>query len=507
MLAPKKVQEQYTSTKTTSKLSTHGLLEDGSRKSTVSADKSRRGKEKEDAKKSKAKDKKKDKDKKNERASHPTESTESSATSSTGSVTPSGASQIISAPVRAAPSMITFANPTKTIIKLQPASGPSSPEMSTPDHSAKKPLESDDSSPVSVVSHNFGHRGSIDSDERLPMRTPHAEAFGTLDPNDIEHLRRAQKPSDGSSSFYRIFRRFRPVSSRPDSNSSPPAVTPQNAYSPPWIVTTGRDQNEEQVRVLADLNNSFRDVGLLHTQPHKTGFKSTSKKRTGHDIFDYVPEDSLYMLLPLWAGETDSSTNSSTQPPTLPTVPEDRQYLLVWYVPFESDKGKKPEQQQHASTKKKVKQSNSNPDSTSDTNQKNMYITHFRVNARLVGYDDLRGSGIRLPSDGLAVTAPAWEAVSYNNVDAARSVMQMSETTICVCSSREKGFQFQPEGLTKLGLCSHEEVVAPPLLPLQPHMYEYEQGGEVEPYLTPIGRAAVEMVWLGCLAITSFGPA
>jgi hypothetical protein len=530
MLAPKKVQEQYTSTRTTSTLNTHNLLEDGPRKHGGGSDKSgsrrtsllekekrrEKDKEKDDAKKAKAKDKKKDKKNEKAKASFPTESTESSTTtSSAGSVDPS-ASHIMAAPVRATTSKITFVSSPKTVVKLQPSSGPSSPESSAPDHPIKKPLDEDQVSPVSVVDRIRGHRDSIDSDERLPTRTPHAEAFGTLDPNDIEHLRRAQKPFDGGSSFAnRIFRRFRGVSSRPDSSGSLPAVTPQSAYSPPWIVTAGRDQNEEHVRVLTDLNNSFRDVGLLHTQPHKTTTKSSSKKKTGHDIFDFIPEDSLYMLLPLWAGETDPSTNHSlsAQTTTLPTIPEDRQYLLVWYVPFEN-KGKKAEQQQQqpqqqANAKKKAKQSHSTSDNTSDTNQKNVYLSTFRVDARLVGYNDLRGSGIRLPSDGLAITAPAWEAVSYND-EAAREVMQMSETVICVCSSREKGFHFQPEGLTKLGLCSQDEVAPSPHPPpvnlgpqFPPHLYEYEQS-EVEPFLTPIGRAAVEMVWLGCLAITSF---
>ncbi|KAG2135434.1 hypothetical protein DEU56DRAFT_391877 [Suillus clintonianus] len=549
MLAPKKVQEQYTSTKTTSKLSTHGLLEDGSRKPIGNGDKSRRGafekdkrreKEKEDAKKAKTKAKEKKKDKKNERMSNPTESTESStATSSTGSIS---GSQIMPAPARPTMSKITFApsimSP-RSPTKLQSTSGPSSPETSsTLDHSSKKLLQSDSS--TSVVSHIRGHRDSIDSDEHLPTRTPHAEAFGTLDPNDIEHLRRAQKPSDGSSSFAnRIFRRFRGTSSRADTNALA-AVTPQNAYSPPWIVTAGRDQNEEHVRVLTDLNNSFRDVGLLHTQPHhKVGVKSVAKKRAAHDIFDYVPEDSLYMLLPLWAGETDpgsggaasssisasisdastaATTASTATSATLPTIPEDRQYLLVWYVPFE-DKNKNP-----STAKKKPKQTHSTSDPNAEANQKNVFLSNFRVNARLVGYDDLRGSGIRLPSDGLAVGVPAWEVNGIGGGQRDREGQspepqlgqqqgtalaldpQLPETVICMCSSRDNGFLFQPEGLTKLGLCLQEEVALPAASnPLTVYFSEMETS-EMKHSLTPVGRAAVEMVWLGCLAITSFGP-
>lgn len=572
MLAPKKVQEQYTSTKTTSKLSTHGLLEDGSRKTigNGNSDKSRRStflekekrreKEKEDAKKAKAKAKEKKKDlKKNndrERAINPTESTESSTTtSSTGSIS---ASNMASAPGRATTSKITFVpsmvSP-RSPTKAHSTSGPSSPETSsTFDHSSKK-LQSDSSTSV-ATSHIRGHRDSIDSDEHLPTRTPHAEAFGTLDPNDIEHLRRAQKPTDGSSSFAnRIFRRFRGAANRADSITQPVA-TPQNAYSPPWIVTAGRDQNEEHVRVLTDLNNSFRDVGLLHMQPsHRTG-KSTggggAKKRTvTHDIFDYVPEDSLYMLLPLWAGETDPgggsgvgsgsimagsssisevSTTSTTATAattatsaTLLTVPEDRQYLLVWYVPFE-DKNRhtsstNPNSHTNSASasanKKKPKQTHSTSDPDAESNQKNVYLRNFRVNARLVRYDELRGTGIRLPSDGLAVGAPALdvgglsgvrnreEAESQLGTDTALGVGL--ETVICMCSSRENGFHFQPEGLSKLGLCLQEEVALPAANNPRAVYLEIPTS-ELRHLLTPVGRAAVEMVWLGCLAITSFGP-
>ncbi|KAG2128950.1 uncharacterized protein EDB93DRAFT_1243504 [Suillus bovinus] len=570
MLAPKKVQEQYTSTRTTSKLITHGLLEDRSRKAIGNgSDKSRRAtflekekrreKEKEDAKKAKAKGKEKKKEsKKNndrDRASNPTESTESSATtSSTGSIS---ASHVMSAPARATSSKITFASSIvspRSPVKAQSTSGPSSPETSsTFDHSFKKLLSSDSSTSV-ATSHIRSHRDSIDSDEHLPTRTPHAEAFGTLDPNDIEHLRRAQKPTDGNSSFAnRIFRRFRGAANRVD-NITQPVATTQNAYSPPWIVTAGRDQNEEHVRVLTDLNNSFRDVGLLHTQPsHRTGKGGGAKKRAvTHDVFDYVPEDSLYMLLPLWAGETDpgagggvgsgsimagsssisedsttstTATAATTATSATLTIPEDRQFLLVWYVPFE-DKNKNTSSSNSNSNsasssvnKKKLKQTNSTSDTDAESNQKNIYLRNFRVNARLVGYDELRGTGIRVPSDGLAVGGPALDAGGPGGVrnreepESQPGLASQSgtgtalgiETVICMCSSRENGFHFQPEGLCKLGLCLQEEVVLPAANNPRAIYLEIPTS-EMKHLLTPVGRAAVEMVWLGCLAITSFGP-
>ncbi|KAG1719948.1 hypothetical protein EDD22DRAFT_983255 [Suillus occidentalis] len=141
--------------------------------------------------------------------------------------------------------------------------------------------------------------------------------------------------------------------------------------------------------------------------------------------------------------------------------------------------------------------------------------TNFRVNARLVRYDELRGTGIRLPSDGLAVGAPALdvgglggvrnreEAESQLGTDTALGIGL--ETVICMCSSRENGFHFQPEGLSKLGLCLQEEVALPAANNPRAVYLEIPTS-ELRHLLTPVGRAAVEMVWLGCLAITSFGP-
>ncbi|KAG0707126.1 hypothetical protein DFH29DRAFT_898604 [Suillus ampliporus] len=402
MLAPKKVQEQYTSTKTTSKLNTHNLLEDGSRKVGGNGDKSRRAflekekrreKEKEEAKKAKAKAKEKKKEKKNERGSNPAESTESSTTtSSAGSVV--NASHIISTPARATTSKITFAPAiilSKSTTKSLPASGPSSPETS--DHPSKKRLESDSSTPIVSQTRSY-------------------QAFGTLDPNDIEHLRRAQKPSDSSSLANRILRRFRGVSSRPDSSALP--------APPPWI-------NEEHVRVPHRPQQFLPHVGLLHTQPHKPGTKSSAKKRaTAHDIFDYVPEDSLYMLPPAMTAST----------------------LLVWYVPFEDDGNKSDHP-----AKKKAKQSPSTSDPNAETNQKNVYLNTFHVNARLVGYDDLRGTGIRLPSDGLAITV---EAINYPTANA-----QESEAKAKTCTAEEQD-SFPTHGLTKLGLVPERRKVPLP---------------------------------------------
>ncbi|KAH7927541.1 hypothetical protein BV22DRAFT_1060876 [Leucogyrophana mollusca] len=526
MLAPRKVQEQYTSTKTTSKLSTHGLLDEGSRKNhdrsgrrgtqSLSLRESdrrekekRRAQEKEAKAKAKAKTAKdKKKDKKGERISNPTESTESStATSSAGSMNIKN-DHIVSAPARPTTSKVTLSpalSPSTTVAQRESgASRPVSPTESLPPPVDSRSVDEGNSSTSALL---HAHRDSIDSDE-LPTtnRVSHAEAFGTLDPNDIEHFRskqgRTSAASSGASLANRIFGRFLGGPSKPSDRS--PVPPQQSTYEPPWITTASRDDQESKERTISNLNESFKDVGLLHSAPNKSGSRGSSKRKAGHDIFHQIHEDYLYMLLPLWAGETESPAPAQgSETASLATIPEERQYLLVWYVPFEDRKGKQPE----AASKKKAKQSQSTSDGNGDLlDNKNIFLPNFHVTAMLVNYDDLRGTGIRVPSDGLAITGPVWEAMAYLQSPAIRDQQQQSGTVICHCYGRDKGFSFVPEGLLRLGLCSR--FTSPEDLTVQysSASVSEEQSMESEVLLTPIGLAVVEMVWLGCLAVTSFGP-
>ncbi|KIJ68113.1 hypothetical protein HYDPIDRAFT_25558 [Hydnomerulius pinastri MD-312] len=530
MLAPKKVQEQYTSTKTTRQLSTHGLLDEDSRGSKDKGRGGRRGtqslsfrerdsrekekrkaQEKEEAKakakaaKAASKGKGKDRKDKKHRPDHvnPTESTESStATSSAGSVSNGAMQQIVSAPARSTTSKIRFSPPSissSTTVGQRElmVSRPSSPTESLPpsiSDSVKVP-ESDNAS-MPPTRHHRDHRDSIDSDDRLPTRTPHAEAFSAMDPSAIEHFRSKSnnRTTDSGATLTERFLRVFRGNSRPDGSSSGSLSAQPSSYTPPWLVTATREAQEQNDRVINDLNNSFRDVGLLHTQPHKSTSKSTSKRKP-QEIFDRIPDDSLYMLLPLWAGETETPNTQAQGSDTasLVTVPDNRQYLLVYYIPFEELKGKQPEQ-----PKKKAKQSHSSSDGGGDTDQRTIFLPAFRVIARVVTYDELRNTGIRVPSDGLAITGPAWEAMSYTISPTLRQDLQTHDTVICICHGRDRGFLFLADALSKLGLCTAEE------LPMHVSTEEEEREGEI--LLTAIGRAAVEMIWLGCLAITSFGP-
>lgn len=521
MLAPKKVQEQYTSTKTTRQLSTHGLLDNETRgardkerdkrsrrgtqslsfREQDSRDKERRrGQEREDRSKGKgkipSKGKGKDKSDKKHRM-NPTESTESStATSSAGSVTNSAVPYVTSALER--PTRIQFSpsvSSSMTVYGHDSASRPiSQTSLLSPsiDNSIKIP-ESETSS-IPPTRHHRDHRDSVDSEDRLPTRTTHAEAFSALDPNDIENLRAKASGRvnvDSSSTFAeRFFRVFRGTSRVDDHSSS---STQPRAFQPPWLITAGRDQQEEHDRVLSDLNASFRDVGLLHTNPHKPS-KAASKRKSNQGILDQIPDDSLYMLLPLWPGETDTTTDHAETSSTASfvTIPENRQYLLVYYVPFGegAPKDKKPE-------KKKAKQSQSS-DSGLESDTKAVYLSSFRAVARVITYDELRLSGVRVPSDGLAINGPEWEAINCPAATPPRET-QLIDTVVCQCYGRERGFDFLEHGLVKLGLCTRDES------PNQDPSEIEEDEREGKAMLTPIGRAAVEMIWLGCLAISSFG--
>ncbi|KAG8214069.1 hypothetical protein J3R82DRAFT_10827 [Butyriboletus roseoflavus] len=444
MLAPKK-------------LSTYGLLDTesrgprdkerdrGSRRGTQSLsfrERDSRGKErrreqdKEDRGKGKTKAPNKGKGKEKSDKKHrvnPTESAESStATSSAGSVTNSTVQYVVSAlerpmiKIQLSPSV----SSSTTAYRFDSTSRPVSPTslLSQSINNSTKIPESETFS-ISSTRHHHDHRDSLDPDDRLPARTTHAEAFSALDPNDIENLRakatgRANAES-GSTFAGRLFRVFR-GSSRADDHSS--STTQPRAFQPPWLITAGRDQQEENDRVLNDLNASFRDVGLLHTNPHKSS-KAASKRKSSQGILDQIPDDCLYMLLPLWPGETDTATvhadTSSTA--SFATTSENRQYLLVYYVPFgeAASKDKKPE-------KKRAKHSHSS-DSGPESDPKAVYLPAFRAVARVITYDELRLSGVRVPSDGLAINGPEWEAISYP-VPPPLHDAQMIDTVVCPMS-------------------------------------------------------------------------
>ena len=63
---------------------------------------------------------------------------------------------------------------------------------------------------------------------------------------------------------------------------------------------------------------------------------------------------------------------------------------------------------------------------------------------------------------------------------------------IAFCPSRERGVEVVPEGAEKLGLC-------------MPRDGALRENLDLDAPLSSLGRAAVEMAWLGALAVMGFG--
>ncbi|KZT72088.1 hypothetical protein DAEQUDRAFT_763212 [Daedalea quercina L-15889] len=518
LLATKRVQEQYTSTRTTSQLNSHGLLKDGddrSRPQTASsATESTRASEAGRSHSSDAAKRRRPIDKKGKgRDSVPNPSASSGQTSSSNtdeesslhfaknyaSSTSSGPSAPVSPTI--AETHYAYSVSDSDYTAARSSAGPSYSKYGSPPPTA--------SSERAVLRVNT--RVVDEDDEHLPPRTSHAEAFATLDQNSIEYFRgrteqRVVDDSHSRSIAERLRRRLLgqnavKVMSRPP--SGPPTAALDSNYTPPWMTMAPRSRVEERDRVIQNLNESFKDVGLLPS------FKAKgSGKRKGHgnddkvNIFSHVPPDSLHMLLPLWPGETDPASLTDEDPSVYNMPVEERQYLLVYYVPQpeRADKGKKKPE-----NKKRARSVSRSQHASADSHPKTVMLTSFSVCARLISYHDLLGTGVRIPVDGLSITGPMAEAISALPSAAIReSRLETPCAIIGVCGSRHKGIEFLPEGLAKVGLAVSEPSATSPGERVKRSLEAEEE--ELIWNLTPIGRAALEMAWLGCLAMTSFGP-
>ena len=313
-----------------------------------------------------------------------------------------------------------------------------------------------------------------------PTRTPHNETYGTVDASLIEqlNLERAQHELETGSVLRRIFR------GRSNRTSVGSATGHLEAnYVPPWILLPSRSKQEQQQRVVENLNSSFMDVGLLPSN-HRMKRHSSKKKRDeqANGILSEVPEESLYMLLPLWPGETDP-ISAQDHLHLLKRIPpsEQRQYLLIYYRSLDSDKKKKKR---------------TSPSTDYERNDRSILLTSFHISARFVAHNELIGTGIRVPEEGLTISGAldhAWETLPSAEV-----LEEKSDWVIGICNSRESGVEFIPEGLVKMDLCRMSwqppSAVNDNYIPPEPSLQ-----------LTPIGQAVVEMAWLGAIALTSFG--
>ena len=194
---------------------------------------------------------------------------------------------------------------------------------------------------------------------------------------------------------------------------------------------------------------------------------------------DQIPNDCLCVVLPLWPSKTGSVSADAeiSNAASFSKIPENRQYLFVYYVPSGETKTKDNKHE-----KKKAKQTHSSGGNV-ETDGKSVYIPSFRVVARVAAYYELQQSDVRLPVDGLAINDPQRKAMDYPTYTPSGDV-KTTHTVVCQCYGRENGFNFLKHGLLELGLCTQEGD------PVEPE--DDEQGGKVI-VLTPIGRAAVEM--------------
>ncbi|KAH9858799.1 hypothetical protein C2E23DRAFT_717916 [Lenzites betulinus] len=535
LLAPMDVQTQFTSTRTTSQLNTYGHLNgnaDGASSSTS------RTAERERAHRAKEKGRGKDSAKEKSRAvagqKRVLGSDAGSQSASMGSVSSSATTQRMltdddnsskrhnseppsspSAPV--SPSLpnssltaVTSASYAPSIMTATTASARDSLDTRSPSSSFDVMI-----SPVGSSSSRAPLRGDDmdldDDDERSSVpRTSHAEAFATLDSGRIEYIRgRAEQHADhdhaGGGLIDRLARRIRGQNARGSSGKplGPSADVPFTSTAPPWVTLAPRSKQEERERVIQNLSESFKDVGLLPTFKTSRGERSKGKQPmrnvAGVNVFEEVPSEALHMLLPLWPCRTDDASTIPDEDQSRYILPvEERQYLIVYYVPF--DERKKDKKKGGDASKKRSRADSTSAAAAAAPKSKGIPKSAFRVCARLVGCHDFLGTGVRLPSEGLSISGSMEEAIAQLP-DAGLREKHPGDVVIGMCSGKGRDVEFIPEGLASVGLCTSQQH-EPPQPPSPVHEEEMMDAFDPIYSLTPIGRAAVEMAWLGCLAIT-----
>ncbi|KAK2464195.1 hypothetical protein APHAL10511_003652 [Amanita phalloides] len=512
LLAPRRVQVAFTNTTSTRKLESHGLL-DEDRSGRVmreydlrhERERDRERKEREKAKKKekeKQKAKEKEKQKQSKMQDHRALAANMTKTRSDDAVNLTGASRFINVS-SGSDSRRTLSLTTSTTT-VAPSISPSM-ELNT-QHSDF--VESDTSSrsltpmttnlqvsnrprrrrrrihdPLEMDEEEDEYENDDNGRHSPPTRTPHSETYGTVDASLIEqlNLERAQHEMETGSVFKRFFRGR-------SNRSVPGSATGQLEanYDPPWIVLPSRSRQEQQQRVVENLNSSFMDVGLLPSNHRmKKYFDHRTRDDHSNGILSEVPEESLYMLLPLWPGDTDPISIQAHLHLVKRIPPADnRRYILIYYRSMKS-------------RKKDHKKKHSSSIADDVRTDRCILLTSFHISARFVEHNELIGTGIRVPDEGLTVSGPldyAWESLPSTE---AREECT-SDWIIGVCHSRESGVEFLPEGLVKMDLCR---------MPWKPPSAVNDNYTPPEPtcHLTPIGRSVVEMAWLGAMALMSFG--
>lgn len=502
LLAPRRVQEAYTSTTTTRKLESHGLLDDPTishSQNTIDKESHRWQKEREKQEQTRREKKEKGRIKGNFNVEEAKGKSETMLQGKDDSHVPSPPSNLVQPfppPPVSAPSIHTYPPSPASL-----SSAFTNRDAGIPGHSMSR-NSSRNSHHRRRVRDPLEDRDDDDEDDENapPTRTPHSEAFGTMDAALIEHLR--QDRFSGDSERGGLWNRL--VGRGNHCATSSPAQL-HAPFVAPWLALQPRNKQESHQVVIDTLNDSFKDVGLLpsnystsrHTVPTSQRQKKIAGSHNNNDPFKQIPEDALYMLLPLWPGDTDiqsQTLSASFERPFMHNY--QRQYLLVYYKP--------PSEEEHKRTdrdnKKRLRPSpTSSYDSITRREERaSVLLTSFHITARLVPYQKLQGTGVRVPDEGLTVTGPLETAFALMPplVDVDENYY---EYVLGICHSRDAGIEFYPDGLVKMGLCKQSQVTLPV------STSEEDTIPEPEVKLTPIGRAVLEMIWSGALALTSFG--
>ncbi|KAH9485546.1 hypothetical protein JR316_0002456 [Psilocybe cubensis] len=542
LLATRRVQKAYTSTNTTRKLDTHGLLDDNGRTSPQPqhAESSRRAAEREHDrhrsaktkdkesrtrdKEAKAKDKeRKEKSRSGEGSSSKRltsksegklrevvaaetplpDSSESSAGSVSYAISSGDSGTMVDSSSGTSPDQTQVTDPTGSNGSIEPSIR--SQETASSDRTISRGIYKGYLKPRRRGDYDsYDDLGEDEEDDssdgisgipRPPTRTPHRETYAALPPEVFEAAH--QEPS--STGLFSSWK-------KPKLDGTSRII--ESSYKPPWPVSHPRTNSETRKGIVDDLNSSFQDVGLLpatgeikgsshsgqrrkHDQhPKKSKRNGNSQNPDQPDIFDSVPDEALYMLLPLYPSDTDPYS-SRKYPFTMPTIPAHaRQYLMIFYKTYDP---RHPTEENGKSRSGEKKRAHESADTTTD---KSVLLHTFHITARVFSYRDLQGSGVRIPEVGLAVCGPLEEA--YNSIPLCQ---RKDQYVIGVCHSRESGIQFIPDGFEKMGL-----TMAGPNVP---ETSDEEDNSPIDPLrdmLTPIGRAVVEMAWVGALAVSSFNP-
>lgn len=283
-------------------------------------------------------------------------------------------------------------------------------------------------------------------------RAEQKQVYGTIEGTYFETLRaRKDAPEQGGVSVFRRILGFGRDGgqglSRPPHNHHQGSVRAidraapiASSFAPPWMTMAPRSR-QEQEREIAKLDESFKDVGLMPANERRKAWgrlksiagligigrgsdisvHANRKKRRGgveqEDALNFVPDDGLFMLVPLWPKETEAAFGEPAEPFQPPI--DQRQFLIVYYHPLEETKQDRILNKDTYSGKLALDDdlrvrnelegaSLEAPSASHDLSQ----LSGFHVRARLVGYDQLRTSGVRVPSWGLSVTGRLRDAAA-----------------------------------------------------------------------------------------------